>query len=231
MAEAAGADYVAGRTPRAIERDLNRDKVSPPRGRQWNASTINGEASRGTGVIRRELYVGQLVWSKVRMVKDLDTGKRVSRPNPQADWQIVEVPDLAIIPREQFDAAQGVKRKKQVSSFQPATGAKTPVIWLAALRSVWWRHVEQRRGQDRPRACPLHRGCRKRHLPEPQIFYLDGIENSVLSALRTEMQSPAAIAEYVKTYTEERSGLLPNGSGNAPVLNGDLTRCGERLIG
>jgi site-specific DNA recombinase len=76
------SEYVAGRTPRAIAHDLNRDNLPPPRGRQWNASTINGSSERGTGIIRCELYVGRLVWNKVRMIKDPDTGKRVSRPTP-----------------------------------------------------------------------------------------------------------------------------------------------------
>ena len=35
-------EYVAGRTPRDIACDLNKDGVPPPRGRTWNASTING---------------------------------------------------------------------------------------------------------------------------------------------------------------------------------------------
>jgi hypothetical protein len=40
------------------------------------------------------------------MIKDPDTGKRVSRPNPPAEWQIVEVPDLASVSKELFDAAR-----------------------------------------------------------------------------------------------------------------------------
>ncbi len=76
-------EYVDGRTPRDIAHDLNRDHVPPPRGRAWNASTINGNMQRGTGLLQNELYAGRLVWNKVRMVKDPDTGKRISRPNPK----------------------------------------------------------------------------------------------------------------------------------------------------
>ena len=62
--------YVDGRTPREIARDLNSDKIAPRRGRGWNASTINGNRGRGAGILLNELYVGRLVWNKVRMVKD-----------------------------------------------------------------------------------------------------------------------------------------------------------------
>jgi hypothetical protein len=62
-------------------------------------------------------------------------------------------------------------------------------------------------GQDGPRSHPLLDSNRKRHIPSPQTFYIDDIENRVLSALREEMKSPAVIAEYVKTYIEERQRL------------------------
>ncbi|WP_159587130.1 recombinase family protein [Chelativorans xinjiangense] len=49
-------DYVAGSTPRDIAHWLNRERIAPPRGRAWNASTINGNAQRGTGILQNELY-------------------------------------------------------------------------------------------------------------------------------------------------------------------------------
>lgn len=69
--------------PRDIAHDLNADRIPPPRGRAWNASTINGNMQRGTGLPNNELYAGRLVWIKVRMLKDPDTGKRISRPNAE----------------------------------------------------------------------------------------------------------------------------------------------------
>ena len=77
-------EYVDGRTPRDIACDLNKENVPPPRGRAWSPSTINGNMQRGTGVLQNELYAGRLVWNKVRMIKDPDTGKQISRPNPKS---------------------------------------------------------------------------------------------------------------------------------------------------
>src|SRR5579885_2546430 len=106
---------MSGRTPRDIARDLNRERVPPPRGRAWNASSINGNAQRGTGILQNELYAGRLVWNKVRMVKDPDTGRRVSRPNDRSAWQVSDVSELAIISREVFDAAQARKKARSVT--------------------------------------------------------------------------------------------------------------------
>jgi len=105
-------EYVAGRTPREIAYDLNNERISPPRGRSWNASTINGNKQRGTGIVQNELYLGRLVWNKVRMIKDLDTGKRLSRPNAKNDWQTTDVPDLRIVSQKLFDAAQSRKQER-----------------------------------------------------------------------------------------------------------------------
>jgi hypothetical protein len=71
---------------------LNQQHIRAPRGSRWNASTINGNSQRGAGIIFNELYAGRIVWNKVRMVKDPDTGKRVSRPNPPGEWQSIDTP-------------------------------------------------------------------------------------------------------------------------------------------
>jgi site-specific DNA recombinase len=78
---------------------------------------MNGNTQRGTGIIQNELYAGRLIWNKVRMIKDPDTGKRLSRPNAMNDWQITDVPDLRIISQELFDAAQN--RKQAHGNTQP----------------------------------------------------------------------------------------------------------------
>ena len=58
-------EYTAGRSPRTIALGLNRDGVAGPRGRGWGASTINSNASRGTGILNNRIYIGKLVWNKL----------------------------------------------------------------------------------------------------------------------------------------------------------------------
>jgi len=227
------SEYVAGRTPRQIAGDLNRDNISPPRGTRWNASTINGSNQRGTGIIRNELYAGRLVWNKVHMAKDPDTGKRVSRPNPPDTWQIVEVPDLAIVPAELFEAAQrrktanaGVPFIKQRSSKRLLSG----LLRCAACGGGMSTKGADKTGRVRIRCSTANESgtC-----PDPQTFYVDDIERRVLSALRAEMKSPAAIAEYVKTYTEERQRLASKREKQRASTErkiGELRRALDRLV-
>jgi site-specific DNA recombinase len=109
---------------------------------RWNASTINGNHRRGNGVINNELYRGQLIWNKVRMVKDPDTGRCVSRPNPESEWHTASVPDLAIVTDEMFQEAQ---RRTAAHAHQRPTHQRRPRHVLSGLRGMRFGHVILRR--------------------------------------------------------------------------------------
>lgn len=90
-------DFAAGVSPRAIAQRLNDEGVPGPSGRLWNDSTVRGHAKRGTGLLNNELYIGRLVWNRLRYVKNPATGKRVSRLNPPEQWIVTDVPELRIV--------------------------------------------------------------------------------------------------------------------------------------
>ena len=46
---------------------------------------------------QQRAYIGKLVWNRLRYVKDPNTGKRVSRRNPEAEWIRTEVPERRIV--------------------------------------------------------------------------------------------------------------------------------------
>ena len=93
-------EYAAGMSPKAIAKRLNAERVPGPGGYIWNPSTIDGNVSRGTGILNNELYVGRMVWNRLRYLKDPNSGKRVSRLHAACDWIIKEVPQLRIIDDE-----------------------------------------------------------------------------------------------------------------------------------
>jgi len=99
-------DFVAGVSPKQIAKNLNREAIAGPFGGAWSPSTIYGNAKRGTGILNNELYIGRLVWNRLRYVKNPDTGKRVSRLNPPSEWMTREVPALRIVSDELWTAAK-----------------------------------------------------------------------------------------------------------------------------
>ena len=77
-------------------RAAKKNSRSPLRKRRRRAIAPIGNARRAAQAEPPFL----LSLCKVRMVKDPDTGRRVSRPNPKDEWQSSDVPELAIVNRE-----------------------------------------------------------------------------------------------------------------------------------
>src|SRR5262249_6681759 len=125
------ADYVAGRAPRDIAIDLNRDKVRAPWGGVWSGSTIHGDRARGAGLLSNTVSYSRLVWNKVTLRKDPRTGKRVSRVNPESEWQTTAVPHLRIVDAETFAAAQA--RMKERSHLKTPAARRKPRHLLSGL--------------------------------------------------------------------------------------------------
>ncbi|TGQ32437.1 recombinase family protein [Mesorhizobium sp. M00.F.Ca.ET.216.01.1.1] len=226
-------EYVDGQTPRDIAHNLNRDSIPPPRGRAWNASTINGNAQRGTGLLQNELYVGRLIWNRVRMVKDPDSGKRVSRPNPKGEWRTVEVPDLAIISPELFEAAR--ERKKARTITHPSHQRRPRHMLSGLLRCGACGAGMSSNGKDKSRRIRIRCSAATESgtCPDPKTFYLDTVETAVLDGLTTELRHPDVIAQYVQTYHEERRRLAADTNARRTRLErrlGELSREIERLI-
>src|SRR3546814_13795163 len=69
-------------------------------------TTIRGHVNRGTGISNNELYVGRLVWNLLRYIKDPDTGRRVSRLNPQSEGIVQEVQELRVVAEALWDCAK-----------------------------------------------------------------------------------------------------------------------------
>ncbi|MER9019817.1 recombinase family protein [Mesorhizobium sp. M0898] len=226
-------EYVDGQTPRDIAHNLNRDGIPPPRGRVWNASTINGNAQRGTGLLQNELYAGRLIWNKVRMVKDPDTGKRISRPNPRGEWQTVEVPDLAIISPELFEAARARKKARAVT--HPSHQRRPRHMLSGLLRCGACGAGMSSNGKDKSRRIRIRCSAATENgtCPDPKTFYLDTVENAVLNGLTAEMRHPDVIAQYVQTYHEERRRLAAETDAKRTRLErrlGELSREIDRLV-
>jgi DNA invertase Pin-like site-specific DNA recombinase len=103
------AAYADGISPRAIAAALNREGIPSPRGGLWNASTINGSRQRRNGILNNELYLGRITYNRQRFVKDPDTGKRVSRLNPENLWVTKDVDGLRLIDDETWATTQALR--------------------------------------------------------------------------------------------------------------------------
>ncbi len=215
------AAYAGGRPPREIAGDLNRQGVAPPRGTRWNASTINGNAQRGAGLIFNELYIGRIVWNKVRMMKNPDTGKRISRPNPREEWQMIAAPQLRIVDDETWKRAQDLKSERaRLTTHLKRRPAHllSGLLRCGCCGSGMSVHDRDKTGKTRIRCSAVREsGTCSNH----RIFYLPEVEKAVIEGMAEALKDPRLIETYVRTYNEERKRL-------AATANATRTRIGKK---
>lgn len=89
--------FAAGPSPICIAKTLNAEGVPGPSGRIWQDTTLRGHAVRDTGILRNELYVGRLVWNRMRYVKDPGNGRCISRMNEPEQWISKPILELRIV--------------------------------------------------------------------------------------------------------------------------------------
>ena len=167
------------------------------------------------------------------MVKDPDTGKRLSRPNPESAWQSTDVPHLAIIPVELFDAAK--KRKEMRGRTHPSEQRRPRHMLSGLLRCGACGAGMSTNGKDKSGRIRIRCSAANESgtCPDPKTFYLETVESAVLTGLKTEMRHPHVIAEYVRTYHEERKRLHAETEFKRSRLEqriGELNREIDRLV-
>ncbi|WP_287255874.1 recombinase family protein [Mesorhizobium sp.] len=203
------SDFAAGKSPRTIATQLNRDGFGGPRGAPWGASTIYGNWRRGTGLLNNELYVGRLIWNRQRFVKDPETGLRQARPNPAEVWIIEDVPHLRIVE----DALW-----RRVKARQEQTRGEVMVD--EQVRSERARRPKYLfSGLIRCGACgggyvlvgKTHYGCanvRNRGTCTNRLtIRRDILEETVLSGLRRNLLHPDLVREFISEYQKEWNRL------------------------
>ena len=201
-------DYADGLSPKKIAAALNAEKVPGPPGESWSQSTINGNRERGTGILNNELYVGFLVWNRLRYVKDPDTGKRRSRPNPRAEWLVVDVPHLRLIKQSVWDGVRARQAALDAAAMPAVDGStfqsmQRPKSLLARLlrcgacgggfSMIGATHVGCSNARNKGDAVCANRRTIKR----------EAVEAKVLEALSTRMMPPDVYAGFVRGFTAE----------------------------
>ena len=95
----------AGGSLKKIAKTLNLEGVPSPRpGTRKKYDSWCPSAIRD--MLRREIYIGRLVWNKSMWVKAPGTNRRVRRARPQSEWRVVMLPELRIVSDEVWKAVQ-----------------------------------------------------------------------------------------------------------------------------
>jgi site-specific DNA recombinase len=220
--------YVAGVSPRAIAGILNKDRVPAPRGRQWNASTINGNEKRGHGILRNPLYAGKRIWNRVRMVKDPSTGRRVSRENDPSEYEISDAPGLRIVAEEMFQAAKD--RKEATGGPRGKRMPRTKRILSGLLKCASCGGAMTVSCSDRsgPRVtCSRHR--ESGDCSNNGRYYIEKIERDVVDRLRVMFADTSMIDAYVEEYRQESQRIAQERRGSRSAKEAALANVQSRI--
>ena len=234
-------DYAAGISPRIIAKTLNEESVPGPEGRLWNETTIHGHAKRGTGILNNELYIGRLIWNRLRYLKDPSTGKRVSRLNPEAEWIVKDVPELRIIDDELWQAvkarqaatsekyanvAEGIRKHHKKNRLNGTHRPKTLLSGLVFCGCCGGPYSI--RGSDRF-ACSTH--GTKGTCSNSRTIPREELERRVLAGLKERMMTPEVAAEAMRAYAEETNRLNRERRSNGDAWKAELAKVEKQIRG
>lgn len=197
-------------------------------------STIHGNRQRGTGILNNELYIGKLVWNRLRYIKDPETGKRVSRLNPESAWITQDVADLRII---SDDLWQAVKARQEENKADWDTSGlkfwdrKRPRYLFSGLMSCGVC------GGGIVNINAVRVGCanarNKATCTNRQTMRRDTLEAIVLDGLREHLMEPELFALFCDEYTRHMNALRIEATAALAGYRSELakvTRDIERLI-
>ncbi len=217
-------EYIAGRSPRAIAADLNREGVPSPRGGTWNASTINGHRQRLHGILQNPLYAGKMIYGRLTYRKDPETGTREPRVVDTDKWVHVAMPEWQIVPTDIWDRAQRMRARH--STHRPHRSRRPRHLLSGLTRCGVCGGAYTMRSSERL-GCVAHREkgtCHNNH-----TVLLTELESRVLGGLKERMLAPELFAEFVKEYRQVLQRLQVDKRERRAVVARQLKNVEERI--
>ncbi|MBU2994107.1 recombinase family protein, partial [Octadecabacter sp. B2R22] len=216
-------DYANGISPKKIAEALNNEGIPGPSGRGWGASTLHGNRERGTGILNNELYIGRQIWNRLNYAKDPDTGKRVSRLNPEDEWVKSDVPELRIIEQTLWDAAKArqgaLKTKNTGDNIWDRRRPRTLFSGLLKCSCCGGGFSKVSQTQF---GCSTARNKGKALCTNRLTISQTDLEERVLGALHGNLMDQDLLEVFCKEYAKERNRLSAQAEQGRGALEKEL---------
>ena len=167
-----------------------------------------------------------MIYNRLHMVKDPETGKRLPRLNPPSDWVVTEVPELRIVEDELWERAQAIK-----AGFAHLRVDKTrrpKHLFSGLLRCGCCGGAYTVKSKDQL-ACSTYRESGPSVCSNNRTIRLPDLQERVLDGIRTQLLSPKLLALYVKTYGEERRRLRSEASAKREDVAARVAKLGRQI--
>jgi len=241
-------DFANGQSPRAIAHALNKENIPGPRDEDWGQSTINGNAERGTGILNNELYVGRLIWNRLKYLKDPSTGKRVSRPNPPESWVITEVPELRIVDDALWQVVKARQAEARKRAFLPAGSSSSSDEANDGTtgpqpKTGFWSNQRPKHLLTGLMRCGVCGGAyskinvnlfgcaaaRNKGTCDNRLnIRVEAVDGIVLAGLKSRLMDPELFKEFAAAFIAERNTILTQQNAQFNAAKAELTRVKSR---
>ena len=218
-------DYANGTSPKKIAMALNAEGVAGPSGKGWGASTLHGNRERGTGILNNELYIGSQVWNRLTYAKDPDTGKRVSRLNPETDWVTTAVPELRIIDQPQWDAVrirQGALKTKGTGT--PIWDRRRPRTLFSGMLTCGCCGGGFSKVSQTQFGCSTARNKGSEICANMATISQTELERLVLDAMQNNLMDQDALTLFCAEYAKERNRLRAEADQGRDALENERAK-------
>ena len=229
------AEFSDGLSPKAIAKKLNAEHIPGPGGKTWHDTAIRGHRIRGTGILNNELYIGRLIWNRLRYIKDPETGRRVSRLNPQDKWIITDVPEMRIVDDALWERAK--RRQGEIDATPRVQAIKETRFWektrskhllTGLLRCGCCGGGFASVGKDYL-ACAAAR--KQGTCTQNRSFRRGDLEEVVLNLLRERLMRPEAVAAFVASVGREMNAGRAEETATRARLEAERAQVTRRLDG
>ncbi len=194
------------KSPKAIAAQLNKEGIAGPSGNAWGQSTINGNRKRGTGVLNNELYIGQLVWNRLRYIKNPSTGKRVSRFNSESAWIRQSVPELRIVSDELWQSVKA-RQSELDKSCTTLAAYNRPQYLLSGLLECGVCGGGVSKINKERYGCSSARNKGESVCANKTTIKREVLEYKVLHALQTHLLRDDLVKVFCEEYTRHLNAL------------------------
>ena len=204
-------EYAEGRSIPEIIEGLNRDAIPAPSGGLWKRTALAGSLKKREGVLLNEIYIGNLVYNRTRIIRDPVTGKRRYEPNPEEDWTRTPVPELRILDDAIWEKVQKRLRRRKANAVEASAAKKKPKRRILDTHNQhaltgWvkcgWCGGPKSLANDSRYICSTHRYAKKcknaRGTREAILM------EAAFNALRDRIRNGPAFRErFIRTFAKE----------------------------
>ena len=174
------------------------------------------------------MYIGRLIWNRLRYVKNPDTGKRISRLNPEADWIAKEIPSLRIVSDELWNAAKDRQSatRRTITRAGNIGFARRPQYLFSGLSKCGICGAGFIMAGRNRLACF---GAREKGTCDNRLtIRRDEVEARVLKALQEKLLRQDLFDEFCEEFTREMNRLRMQHRANLSTAEREIQRIEAR---